>query len=116
MDAYFEHGRVIAGTLAEHTNAIAAEWITRHGNRDTVAITTCANEHVDAINTAIQAVRLDAGHLNPGLRVAIAGGEPAHPGDVVATRRNDRHLVTDIGSRSATANCGPSPTLIPAAT
>ena len=97
LDAYFEHGRVIAGTLAEHTTAIATEWITHHTNRDTVAITTCANEHVDAINAAIQTARLDAGHLNPDLRVAIGGGEHAHPGDVVATRRNDRHLVTDTG-------------------
>jgi hypothetical protein len=54
LDAYFEHGRVIAGTLAEHTTAIATEWITHHTNRDTVAITTCANQHVDAINAAIQ--------------------------------------------------------------
>ena len=97
LDAYFEHGRVIAGTLAEHTAAIATEWITHHTNGDTVAITTCANEHVDAINAAIQTARLDAGHLNPDLRVAIGGGEHAHPGDVVATRRNDRHLVTDTG-------------------
>jgi ATP-dependent exoDNAse (exonuclease V) alpha subunit len=97
LDAYFEHGRVIAGTLAEHTAAIATEWIAHHTNNDTVAITTCANEHVDAINTAIQNARLDAGHLNPNLRVAIGGGEHAHPGDVVATRRNDRHLITDNG-------------------
>ena len=40
LDAYFEHGRVIAGTLAEHTAAIATEWITHHTNDDTVAITT----------------------------------------------------------------------------
>ena len=33
----------------------------------------------------------------PTWRVAIGGGEHAHPGDVVATRRNDRHLVTDAG-------------------
>jgi conjugative relaxase-like TrwC/TraI family protein len=97
LNAYFEHGRVIAATLAEHTTAIADEWITHRTNRDTVAITTCANEHVDAINRAIQATRLDAGHLNPDLRVAIGGGEHAHPGDVVATRRNDRHLVTNTG-------------------
>ena len=41
LDAYFEHGRVIAGTLAEHTAAIATEWITHHADGDTVAITTC---------------------------------------------------------------------------
>ena len=35
---------------------------------DTVAITTSTNEHVDAINAAIQAARLDAGHLDPNRR------------------------------------------------
>jgi hypothetical protein len=88
---------VIAGTLTEHTTAIADEMITRQTNNDTVAITTCANEHVDAINSAIQTARLDAADLNRDLRVAIGGGEHAHPGDVVATRRNDRRLVTDAG-------------------
>ena len=33
----------------------------------------------------------------------IGGGEHAHPGDVVATRRNDRHL------RTATGRAGPQP-------
>ena len=97
LDAYFDHGRVIAGTLAEHTTAIATEWIAHHANGDTVAITTCANEHVDAINRAIQTARIDAGHLDPQFAVAIGGREHAHPGDVVATRRNDRRLDTDIG-------------------
>ena len=74
---------------------IATEWITHHAHGHTVAITTAANEQVDAINAAIQTARLGSGHLNPDLRIAIGGGEHAQPGDVVATRRNDRTLVTD---------------------
>ncbi|MGH2477505.1 MAG: AAA family ATPase, partial [Candidatus Limnocylindrales bacterium] len=107
LDAYLEHGRVIAGALTEHTAAIATEWITHHTDNDTTAITTCANEHVDAINRAIQTARLDAGQLNLGLRVAIGGGEHAHPGDVVATRRNEptpRHRCRRAGPQPRTVD------------
>ena len=43
------------------SRAIATEWITHHTNRHTVAITTAANEHVDATTAAIQTARLSAG-------------------------------------------------------
>ena len=56
-----------------------------------------SNDHVDAINAAVQTARLAAGHLDPDRSVVIAGGEHAHPGDVVATRRNDRRLITTAG-------------------
>ncbi len=41
--------------------------------------------------------RLDAGHLDPDVTTPIAGGEHVHVGDVVATRRNDRRLITTGG-------------------
>ena len=49
------------------------------------------------LNHAIQQARLAAGHLDPAPAVAVAGGERAHPGDWVATRRNDRTLTTTGG-------------------
>ena len=55
------------------------------------------NDHVDAINAAVQTARLAAGHLDRDRSVVIAGGERAHPGDVIATRRNDRRLITTTG-------------------
>ena len=64
---------------------------------DTVALVASTNDHVDAINHAVQAARVAAGHLNPDIDLSIAGGEHAHVGDVVATRRNDRTLVTSAG-------------------
>ena len=56
-----------------------------------------SNDHVDAINAAVQTARLAAGHLDRDRSVAIGGGERAHPGDVIATRRNDRRLITTAG-------------------
>lgn len=115
LDAYEAHGRIIAGSLDEHLGRIATAWIDRHARGESTAMVASTNDHVDAINTAVQAARLDVGQLDPGVAAAIAGGERAHPGDVIATRRNHRRLITTAGSRSATASSGPSPQVTPTA-
>ncbi len=94
FDVYDAHGRIIAGTLATHLEQIAQTWIEHHRHGDTIALVASSNQHVDTINTAVQEARLANGQLGPGQRVQIAGGEHAHVGDVVATRRNNRHLLT----------------------
>ena len=63
----------------------------------TAALVASTNDHVDTINRAVQQARLDAGHLDPDTATRIAGGEHAHVGDVVATRRNDRRLTATGG-------------------
>jgi hypothetical protein len=58
LNAYFDHGRVIADTFDNHLARIADLWLgtnTRHG---TAAITASTNEHVDAINAAVQTARI----------------------------------------------------------
>ena len=97
LDAYEAHDRIIPGTLEDHLAAMADSWIEHHSDGDTVALVASTNDHVDAINHAVQAARVAAGQLNPDTAAAIAGGEHAHVGDVVATRRNDRTLVTSAG-------------------
>ena len=97
LGVYEAHGRIIAGTLDDHLARIATSWIDRHDAGETTAMVASSNDHVDVINAAVQAARLAAGHLDPDLSVVIAGGEQAHPGDVVATRRNDRRLITTAG-------------------
>jgi conjugative relaxase-like TrwC/TraI family protein len=97
LDAYQAHGRIIPGTLDQHLDRIAVAWVDRHRNGDTVAVVASTNEHADLLNAAIQHHRLNAGDLNPDTGVDIAGGEVAHVGEVVATRRNDRRLVTSSG-------------------
>ena len=76
---------------------MATTWIEHHERGETVALVASTNEHVDAINRAVQAARLNAGHLDPDIVAPIAGGEHVHVGDVVATRRNDRTLITSAG-------------------
>ncbi len=97
LNAYFDHGRVIADTFDNHLARIANLWLdtnTRHG---TAAITAATNEHVDAINAAVQTARINVGELDADRAASIGGGEFAYVGDIVATRRNDRHLHTSTG-------------------
>jgi AAA domain len=97
LDAYEAHGRVRAGTFVDHLQPIALEWIGLNRQGKTVAITAATNDDVDAINDAVQHVRLIIGELQPDGRVRIGGGEHATVGDVVVTRRNDRELRTSTG-------------------
>jgi hypothetical protein len=97
LDAYQAHGRIVAGPLDDHLHRLAVAWIAHTSAGRSVAVTGSTNDHVDAINAAIQAARSRIGHLDPTRGVAIGGGEVAHVGDVVVTRRNDRTLCTETG-------------------
>ncbi len=97
LDAYEVHGRITAGPLDEHVDRIAKEWLGLNAAGHSVAITASTNKHVDAINAAVQHARLTVGQLDPATVVRIAGGEHTYPGDVIATRRNDRELRTSSG-------------------
>jgi conjugative relaxase-like TrwC/TraI family protein len=97
LDAYEAHGRIVAGTLDAHLARIAAIWIDHQDTGRSIAIVASTNDHVDTINHAIQTARINARHLDPTMATRIAAGETVHVGDVVATRRNDRRLVTTAG-------------------
>ena len=97
LDFYQSHGRIHPGTFEDHLHHIARAWLDRSADGQTVAVIASTNAHVDALNAAIQKERIDYGQLDPDDAVAIGGGEWAHPGDVVVTRRNDRSLVTSTG-------------------
>ncbi|MGC5224228.1 AAA family ATPase [Micromonospora sp. DT81.3] len=63
-----------------------------------VALVTSTNEEADAINEAIQQRRVDQGHLTVS-RIAIGQDEQRIlEGDIVQTRRNDRHA--DVENRA----------------
>jgi conjugative relaxase-like TrwC/TraI family protein len=97
FDAYEAHGRIVAGTFVDHVERIAREWAGLSGEGKAVAVTAATNDHVDAVNAAVQRLRLGLGELRPDGRVRIGGGEHAYSGDVVVTRRNDRELRTSTG-------------------
>ena len=99
LNAYFDHDRVIADTFDNHLTRIAGLWLDAAARHGTAAITTSTNEHVDAINAAIQTARIQVGQLDAHTAAVIGGGERVYVGDVVTTRRNDRHLVTTASER-----------------
>ena len=99
LDLYEQHGRIRAGTLDEHLEHFAREWLTRHAAGETTAIMASTNQQVDLINARVQSARHDHNQLDPSCPVLIGGGESAYVGDVVATRRNHRHLTTTTGER-----------------
>ena len=97
LDAYQAHGRIDAGSIADHLHHIARSWLQTYEAGETCAITVSTNDHVDVVNTVVQAVRVNAGHLDPRRNAVIADGDRAHIGDVVVTRRNERRLTTERG-------------------
>ena len=97
LDAYEAHGRIIPGTLEDHLGGIAKRWLDHHDQGDTVALVASTNDHVDLLNEAVQSAPAHVGDLDPDTAVTIAGGEHAYVGDVVATRRNNRRLITTEG-------------------
>jgi len=99
LDLYQDHGRIRAGTLAEHLDHFATTWIANHHHGDTTALMASTNQQVDAINARVQTVRRDLGHIQDVHPVLIGDGESADIGGVVATRRNHRHLTTTAGER-----------------
>jgi conjugative relaxase-like TrwC/TraI family protein len=96
LDAYQTHGRITPGAFDQHVASIASRWVTLTGLGRSVAVTASTNDHVDALNAAVQHLRHTLGYLHP-CGVPIGGGEQAHPGDVVVTRRNDHQLQTTSG-------------------
>jgi conjugative relaxase-like TrwC/TraI family protein len=94
LDAYIDHGRVTEGTFEQLAADAAGALIDHTAAGRRVAVVAETNEHVDALNAAIQRARRQRGELGRPV-VRVAGGETAAVGDIVASRRNKRALHTD---------------------
>ncbi|MEZ5218546.1 MAG: hypothetical protein R2715_18630 [Ilumatobacteraceae bacterium] len=97
LNAYLEHDRAVAGTFDEQLTFVVDQWRTVHASGGVCAINASSNDHVDTVNAAVQSARLAAAEVEGGRVAQIGGSEHAYIGDVVVTRRNDRHLTTDLG-------------------
>lgn len=64
LKAYEAHGRIVPDTFEHHVERIADIWLDTAARDRSTAITTSTNDHVDAINAAIQAARQRAGQLD----------------------------------------------------
>jgi energy-coupling factor transporter ATP-binding protein EcfA2 len=83
---------------AEARDAMVEAYFRSATDHRRVALVTGTNEEADAINEAIQQRRLDGGQVRSD-RIAVGQGEQRLlEGDVVQTRRNDRHA--DVENRA----------------
>ena len=96
LDAYAAHGRIRAGTFAEHLDTITDLWLQCQTEGESLSIITTRTEHVNVINDHIQQRRLDTGELDPATLAQVHDAW-VMVGDVVATRRNERRLRTSVG-------------------
>ena len=96
-ELYDRHGRLQGGT--EHrmrAAAITRWWLEREAGR-TALLMAPTNHAVDELNHYCQLVRIGEGQLDPRSPSTRAGAHTIHVGDEIATRDNDRRLLTDRG-------------------
>ena len=72
LDAYAAHGRIRAGTFAEHLDTIADLWLQCRSEGESLSIITTRTEHVNVINDHIQQRRLDTGELDQATLAQVA--------------------------------------------
>jgi conjugative relaxase-like TrwC/TraI family protein len=104
LAAYLAHDRIIAAPLAEHLERIAADWVDHHSQGRYTAITTTTNQHVHAINHAIQLHRRQLGELDAAPSISeTARCMSARSSSPVATTASS---VPRPATASATATTG----------
>ena len=81
---------VTVATEADARGHMVNEWLAGHAAGHSVALVTATHDEAQAISEAIQARRVEAGHLVTDRPVTLQSGQVAYVGDVVQTRRNDR--------------------------
>lgn len=96
-DVYELHGRLHGGTPLQMERAAVHRWweLRRSGKQPLLMAPT--NEAVERLNERCQQVRLRGGELDAEGRSVTAGVHHVFVGDEVATRHNDRRLVTGRG-------------------
>jgi conjugative relaxase-like TrwC/TraI family protein len=94
LQPYLDHDRIHPAPLAEHCTNIAHAWTGARHRGEHIAVTTTTNDHVDAINRAVQAHRHAVGELGAGIH---HGDRHLFVGDVIVTRHNQRFLHTSCG-------------------
>jgi conjugative relaxase-like TrwC/TraI family protein len=97
LDLYDSHERLRGGPSTQmERNAIHTWWRHRQAGHD-VLLMAPTNDTVAVLNERAQLVRIHAGEIDPDGRHATIAGGRVLVGDEIATRHNDRRLLTDRG-------------------
>jgi ATP-dependent exoDNAse (exonuclease V) alpha subunit len=107
LDAYIGHGRVSEGAFEQLAAEAARQWIDHATAGRRVAVAAETNQHVDALNAAIQQARRQRGHLGR-LAVRVAGGETAAVATLSPPVATTGPCAPTAPNPSATATAGRS--------
>ena len=92
---YNNHDRFHGGTSHQMATATVIAWRQAIETGETAAMMAPTREAVAVLNEIAQQVRIAAGEVDSKSPSVKLGPTRAHLGDLVATRRNDRTLLTD---------------------
>lgn len=92
---YDHHDRFHGGTGRQMAKATVAAWRRATESGETAAMMAPTRAGVDVLNELAQHERIAAGEIDLRSRSVKVGTSRAFAGDLVATRRNDRTLLTD---------------------
>ncbi|MCB0994129.1 MAG: AAA family ATPase [Acidimicrobiales bacterium] len=92
---YDHHDRLHGGTGRRMAKATVAAWRRATESGETAAMMAPTRAGVDVLNELAQHERITAGEIDLRSRSVRVGTSRAFAGDLVATRRNDRTLLTD---------------------
>jgi conjugative relaxase-like TrwC/TraI family protein len=95
LDLYDNHGRLHGGTPRQMRRQVVDVWWDATARGETASMMASTNEAVEQLNVEAQRRRLDAGQLKTTARPVVVGPYRIHVGDLVATRQNERKLLTD---------------------
>jgi conjugative relaxase-like TrwC/TraI family protein len=96
-DIYSYHDRLHGGTSVHMERAAINRWAAHRSEGRSVLLMAPTNEIVERLNQRAQHHRIRHGELNPTAPRTTAGVYKLFEGDEIATRRNDRGLLTDRG-------------------
>jgi conjugative relaxase-like TrwC/TraI family protein len=99
IGTYVRHDRVRAGTTEAMMDTAYAAWRDDVRSGRTSILVAEATETVRRLNTRARADRIAGGDPAGSTEVNLADGIQASIGDLIITRRNDRHLHTIHGGR-----------------
>jgi conjugative relaxase-like TrwC/TraI family protein len=92
---YDHHDRIHGGTGRQVAKATVAAWRRATQAGETAAMMAPTRAGVDVLNELTQHARIAAGEIDLRSRSVKVGTSRAYTGDLVATRRNDRTVLTD---------------------
>ena len=97
-DLYEQHGRLHGGTVTQMERQAVARWWELRSGGNAALLMTPTNEAAERLNARCQHTRIRHGELDTsGPSSTTVGVHRIFVGDEIATRRNDRRLVTDRG-------------------